>query len=84
MATFNGCGGEEEETGEEEERQAIISGRQPASERQSGAGEHMKAHFPLIKSSENIPFVSATAAETAAGRRGGRGGGPAQPADCIC
>lgn len=30
-------------------------------------GEQMKAHFPLIKSSENIPFVSATAAETGPG-----------------
>lgn len=33
------------------------------------AGEQMKAHFPLIKSSENIPFVSATAAETGPGPR---------------
>lgn len=30
-------------------------------------GEQMKAHFLLIKSPENIPFVSATAAETGPG-----------------
>lgn len=49
------------------DRQSFLGGSQPASQRQSGAGKHMKAHFPLIKSSENIPFVSATAAETAVG-----------------
>lgn len=47
----------------EEERQAIIFSVR-AAER---VGEQMKAHFPLIKSSENIPFVSATAAETGPG-----------------
>lgn len=52
----------------EEERQAITA--PPLSrERQSGAGEQTKAHFPLIKSSENIPFVSASAAEARPGSR---------------
>lgn len=55
-------------TGREEE---TAGGRATGNHFSVGAaervGEQTKAHFPLIKSSENIPFVSASVAETGRG-----------------
>lgn len=61
MATFSDCERERDRE-RKRDRQSFLSVR--AAER---VGEQMKAHFPLIKSSENIPFVSAIAAETGPG-----------------
>lgn len=62
MATFNDCT-EERDRERKSDRQSFP----PQPRMAERAGEQTKAHFPLIKSSENIPFVSASAAEARPG-----------------